>query len=391
MECNGRGVHYPDDPNGVCECYECFNGTQCEFVIPESECTIQDVAGNPLLYQEFWQSHDSVNSKYSVTIDTSYRTSYSTGALTPNLIETIQQLHTRVKNVNVQGKYIVLGTGATNLIAASIWAMRTLYIQQQSKPIDAKINVFAHPPYYGGYKSWSDMYPSQTIFNSSLQLPDAKSIIEFVTVPNNPTGHFRHPYYTQSPYIVHDMVYYWPSLTDTTVCADFDVMLFSLSKLSGHAGSRFGWAVVKDKQVADLMTSFISSSQVHPSVDTQYRAYRILQYLAQDSTDSFFTYIKDKMTEKWNKIIHLFETKTKVFHIESVPGQFYLFVHCSSKSVLSGSKTCYDLFKQVGILTWAGEGFGVTSEYVRLELVVRDTTFDTMLLKLERLFNTVTI
>ena len=60
-----------------------------------------------------------------------------------------------------------------------------------------------------------------------------EDVIEFVTYPNNPTGEWRHPVYP-SGHVVHDMVYYWPSLVDVEV-QDWPVMLFSMSKLSGHA------------------------------------------------------------------------------------------------------------------------------------------------------------
>ena len=48
-------------------------------------------------------------------------------------------------------------------------------------------------------------------------------------------------------------VYNWPSLTNVTDNVDHDIMLFSLSKLSGHAGSRVGWAIVSDPEVAANM------------------------------------------------------------------------------------------------------------------------------------------
>lgn len=67
------------------------------------------------------------------------------------------------------------------------------------------------------------------------------NFIEFVTSPNNPDGHLKEAV-LQSPYVktIYDRAYYWPLYTAIPAPADEDVMLFTISKLTGHAGSRFG-------------------------------------------------------------------------------------------------------------------------------------------------------
>ena len=65
-------------------------------------------------------------------------------------------------------------------------------------------------------------------------------IIEFVTSPNNPDALLRQPVVGGSSAIV-DHAYFWPHYTHIPAPADEDVMLFTVSKLSGHASSRFGY------------------------------------------------------------------------------------------------------------------------------------------------------
>jgi histidinol-phosphate/aromatic aminotransferase/cobyric acid decarboxylase-like protein len=68
-----------------------------------------------------------------------------------------------------------------------------------------------------------------------------EDIIEFVTSPNNPDAQLRKPVVGGAAAIV-DHAYYWPHFTHIPAPADEDVMLFTVSKLSGHASSRFGYA-----------------------------------------------------------------------------------------------------------------------------------------------------
>lgn len=65
--------------------------------------------------------------------------------------------------------------------------------------------------------------------------------IELVTSPNNPDGSIRGPVVNRGDgKVVHDLAYYWPQYTAITHQADHDIMLFTFSKSTGHAGSRIG-------------------------------------------------------------------------------------------------------------------------------------------------------
>ena len=69
----------------------------------------------------------------------------------------------------------------------------------------------------------------------------ASSTLEFVTSPNNPDGAPRSAAFSgPHAHSVYDRAYYWPHFTPIPAPADDDVMLFTLSKLTGHAGTRIG-------------------------------------------------------------------------------------------------------------------------------------------------------
>lgn len=67
------------------------------------------------------------------------------------------------------------------------------------------------------------------------------TLIELVTSPNNPDGQLKKAV-LRGQYVktIHDLAYYWPHYTPILEPADEDLMIFTISKLTGHAGSRFG-------------------------------------------------------------------------------------------------------------------------------------------------------
>ncbi|KAL0297974.1 UNVERIFIED_CONTAM: Tryptophan aminotransferase-related protein 3 [Sesamum angustifolium] len=68
------------------------------------------------------------------------------------------------------------------------------------------------------------------------------NVIEFVTSPNNPDRNLREAVVPQGASVraIYDHAYYWPHFTALLASADEDVMIFTISKLTGHVGSRIG-------------------------------------------------------------------------------------------------------------------------------------------------------
>ena len=70
-----------------------------------------------------------------------------------------------------------------------------------------------------------------------------KSYIEFVTSPGNPDGMTHTPVVKlkgRAGAVIYDLAYYWPQYTPIPHAADHDIMLFTLSKSTGYAGTRIG-------------------------------------------------------------------------------------------------------------------------------------------------------
>ncbi|RWW20990.1 hypothetical protein GW17_00014875 [Ensete ventricosum] len=110
---------------------------------------------------------------------------------------------------------------------------------------------------------------------------EGDAYIEVVCSPNNPDGSIREAVLKSgNGKTIHDLAYYWPQYTPITGAADHDIMLFTVSKLSGHAGTRLGWALVKDVEVAKKMVKFMELNTIGVSTDSQLRAANILKAIS---------------------------------------------------------------------------------------------------------------
>jgi hypothetical protein len=234
-QCSGRGYFVPDVAK--CECNDCYTGPACEN--RSAVCVLPLLSvGQPYLLQQFWQSlpgNGTTAPAGSVRIDPGFRCAYQYPAIFPpenfplpppynigydlwlqlpgigpTLDATIRAMHKHVGNVETDGRYIVVGTGASTLFQAAIYAY--------SKLRRAPQKVVARAPRYDMYSSYYVVThnPSVAQWNASTQPTDA-NVVELLTHPNNPDGRprLRGPLVPNASQI-HDLVYYW--------CATFAVV-----------------------------------------------------------------------------------------------------------------------------------------------------------------------
>jgi L-tryptophan--pyruvate aminotransferase len=96
-----------------------------------------------------------------------------------------------------------------------------------------------------GYPVMADYLQSRLLYWAgdarTFQAEEDQLFIEIVTSPNNPCGSIREKaVWGDYGFVVHDLAYYWPQYTPIVEALDHDIMIFSLSKATGHAGLRLG-------------------------------------------------------------------------------------------------------------------------------------------------------
>lgn len=347
--------------------------------------------GDPTMYERFWQQ---MGDKTTTVISGWQYISYFSDVtnicwfLEPEFAKAVVRLHELVGNAITEGRHIVVGTGSTQLYQAALYAL---------SPPDASepMSVVSAAPFYSSYPLMTDFLKSGLYkwAGDAHKFTQNKPYIELVTSPNNPDGSTRKPVVNRKEGIlVHDLAYYWPQYTPITSPADHDLMLFTVSKSSGHAGARIGWALVKDKEVARKMTEFIEINTIGVSKDSQLRAAKILQVLADGcdrvasgakEVQTFFDNSYILMEKRWKQLRAAVE-KSRLFsvpnlytarcnfsgrHFETQPA--FAWLKCEGEI-----EHCGIFLRSHHILTRGGEHFGVSQKYVRISMLARDEMFD---------------
>ncbi|KAJ7945831.1 Tryptophan aminotransferase-related protein 2 [Quillaja saponaria] len=345
--------------------------------------------GDPTMYESFWRQ---MGDKTTITILGWQSLSYFSDItnicwfLEPEFAKEVVRLHKVVGNAVTEGRHIVVGTGSSQLFLAALYALSP---QDAIKPI----SVVSAAPYYSAYPLMTD-YQKSGLYKwagDTQSFHKDEPYIEIVTSPNNPDGYARYPVVNRSEgVLVHDLAYYWPQYTPISSPADHELMLFTVSKSTGHAGTRIGWALVKDKVVAKRMTKFIELNTIGVSKDSQLRAARVLKVVSDSCEiessfevgESFFNFSHRVMVERWKQLREAVQ-HSGMFSLPSFSHAFCTFSGQMSGlqpafawlKCEQGIEDCQSFLSRHKILTRAGKHFGFGSDYVRISMTDRDEIF----------------
>ncbi|KAE8723978.1 Tryptophan aminotransferase-related protein 2 [Hibiscus syriacus] len=352
--------------------------------------------GDPTMYESYWQK---MGEETTVVIPGWQFMSYFSDAtklcwfLEPEFANQIVRLHNVVGNAVTENRHIIVGTGSTQLYQAALYAL--------SPDTDAEpISVVSAAPYYSSYPLITDCVKSGLYKwgGDARSFSKTGPYIELVTSPNNPDGFARRSVVNGSEgIIIHDLAYYWPQYTPISAAANYDLMLFTVSKSTGHAGMRIGWALVKDEDVARKMTKYIEINTIGVSKDSQLRAAKVLKVISDNSermnaANSFFEFSYHVMAKRWKQLreaVHesgLFSVPDfpprlcNFLNVVFEPQPAFAWVKCEGEI-----EDCESFFRGKKILTRSGTHFGVSPKYVRISMLDRDRNYDTFVERLSRI------
>uniref|UniRef100_A0A7N0U0Z5 Alliinase C-terminal domain-containing protein n=2 Tax=Kalanchoe fedtschenkoi TaxID=63787 RepID=A0A7N0U0Z5_KALFE len=313
------------------------NGSYCaQSAIPtkknkSSETLINLEPGDPTMYETYWAKMED---KGSIMIPGGQKLSYFSSAddlcwfMEPELSDAIRRLHSVVGNAVAEDKFIVVGTGSTQLLFAALYALTCT----NSHLLDQPVPVVSAAPFYSCYPGIADLVRSGLYKwgGDAGKFDREEPFIEIVNSPCNPDGSIRGPVVPQNDSrkgkLIHDFAYFWPQYTPIGAPADHDIMLFTLSKCTGHAGSRIGWALVKDRSLAEKMVGFINIATIGVSKDAQLRAAKLMGALADQCgrENDFFKYGQRLLTDRWRRLREVVD-KSEVFTVKDYESDYCSF------------------------------------------------------------------
>ncbi|WVZ96724.1 hypothetical protein U9M48_042325 [Paspalum notatum var. saurae] len=365
--------------------------------------------GDPMMYEAFWRE---VGARAATVIRGSDAMSYFAGGgasagalcwfLEPGFEREVRRIHRVVGNAEVDGYHVVVGTGATQLYQAAMYALSST-TARGGRPVP----VVSPAPYYSSYPPQTNLQLSSLYrWVGDASTFDGDECIELVCSPNNPDGAVREAVTSAAAgnKAIHDLVYYWPQYTPITARAAHDIMLFTMSKVTGHAGSRLGWALVKDREVARQMVYFVDRSTIGVSKESQLRATTILgvvsdAYEAEPAATGgggtlplprLFDFARRRMEERW-RTLRATVAASGAFSLPEQTSGYCNFAEqtvtaCPAFAWLRGEKEgiedCAEFLAGHKIVARGGEQFGGDARCVRINMLDRDQVFDMLVQRL---------
>jgi L-tryptophan--pyruvate aminotransferase len=312
---------------------------------------------------------------------------YNHGRVNPSLEQAIIKLHSTINNAETSGYKIIVGAGASQVVSAVGYAAAKMNFEQ----------IQMVPPFWGRLEILLNLGASAGGFIGNILKKAERSQayfakgFTFVTSPNNPDGTINSP---DPSFKVVDMCYNWPQYTSGVEKGKHDVMIFGLSKATGHAGTRVGWALVKDQTVFNFMKEYIEISSCGVSDDAQIRAAKVIEFILSPKEDaaimSSFDYATSVLIERWAK----FSAQTKKNQDFKVLNRIGMFAWCqytgpelSNMSYPDGTpyRAAEYIKEKYGLIVTPGQNLGLdfNSNCFRINLGCSDENFGKMMKALQ--------
>ena len=295
--------------------------------------------GSTYFLDPYWQKNQ---------IETDYREKHLEYRIGSNfaLKNYIKSLHKKIKNAETKNRHIVIAAGASQILLG----LMAVLAKRGHK------TAYAKPPYFSRFPKLAN------IGKLKWSKKRHKKTVTIVTNPNNPDFSTS----DCSDAKILDLCYNWPQYTSKVTYYDHPIMVFSLSKATGHASTRIGWAILEDETLAKELEDYIEISTGGLSIDSQIRAEEIILDQLQRS-DTVFKHGRRTLKYRWKILSILSANKNFPLQIFNNSGMFIW------AKVKNPRKNNPIIDKNIAHLK--GSAMGSTNVFIRLNIGCTETDF----------------
>lgn len=301
--------------------------------------------GNPDLHAEAWAHAPGAISRRRVDENMGYMKDGMVSGLEGQILDA-HFFDGNVANLNHK-THVVLGAGATQLLMGVMQFFKDKGGLRVPRP------------------SWFRIDDMAKMRNCEINTDTSRFVL--ATCPNNPDGAIQ---IAKHRGVVYDAVYNWDHYFYTDVsCPAIDLgqcvaAMFSLSKYTGHAGSRVGWMLTNDKEFADYMRWYVEYDSSGVSVDGQLTAVEAMdQFLELGIKQT----IKENLQQRYEQVQEVSDRHKLVLHSK-----------CGMFAWVEGENV-EEFFASRGVSVIAGTRFSAAPTFCRLNLACDSTTWEAFL------------
>lgn len=330
--------------------------------------TVDLSLGSPHVFKDYLQNYLK-DAPASRPIKLHELMPYNKLGVLPELEEQIKKLHNKYhpEFINHNTK-IIVSNGATHAIMALFH-----FASKQYLPLHIPAPFWFRLP---------DMATIQDLILTKEINDDVNSALAFLTVPNNPDGKLQKlDDVSKYKSVWYDCVYNWPwyfknenAWPHEAIPKLPEVAIFSLSKFSGHCGTRIGWMLVNNPNLANFLENYIEYDTSGVSVEAQVRAAAVIKVFEENDLGPTYKSIVDTRKE---------ELQTVLQKIQEMHGEHFNLKDISIENgMFAWVKDELNCFVSNDIAVMPGWKCGTDNKYVRINLCAEPCDWNEMIYRL---------